>query len=192
MFNMESLVLDAPRIELMPANGVLTFNKEKGSGLYRINDGFARLRLSVRGQERSISILGPGQLLISLPPLAARSPVVTALTDLVLEFHPVRGGIDVLRKLETSLHETAERIWGLQSRSVRAKVAATLLSLPKEWREGGIEHLDRKTLAELSGTSPETLARIITDLELDKIVERRGRDLFILDSPRLESAATDD
>jgi len=187
---MESLVLETPRIELLPANAILAFHKEKGTGLYQINEGFARLRLSVRGQERSISIFGPGQLLISLPPLAVRSSVVTALTDLVLEFHPVRGGIDVLRKLETSLHETAERVWGLQSRSVRAKVAATLLGLPREWRKGGIEHLDRKTLAELSGTSPETLARVITDLELDKIVERRGRDLFILDLPKLEVAAT--
>lgn len=86
-----------------------------------------------------------------------------------------------------------ERILTLGSRTVRAKVAATFVSLAKKFgkvnADGSIKiipSIDRRTLSELSGTVTETFSRTVTDLEDRKIIARDRRAIRILDMEALQ------
>jgi CRP/FNR family transcriptional regulator len=85
-----------------------------------------------------------------------------------------------------------ERISSLENYSVRNKVAAALISLNKKFgvpsNLGTLINvpIDRKTLAQLSGTVNESLSRVLTDLENSKVIARIGRHIHIQNHSKLE------
>lgn len=84
-----------------------------------------------------------------------------------------------------------ERIIGLENHSVKNRVASALFSVAKKFgiqTQNGLQieaKIDRKALANLAGTVVESLARVLTDLESEKIILRRGRTIFILNMEML-------
>lgn len=89
------------------------------------------------------------------------------------------------------------RISALENYSVRNKVASTLLSLNKKFgcnSEFGTVisiPIDRKTLAQLSGTVVESLARTLTDLENAQSITRMGRFIHIQNIEKLQKISVE-
>jgi len=85
-----------------------------------------------------------------------------------------------------------ERISALENYSVRSRVASVLLSLSdkfgKETADGlRIDaKLDRETMAKLAGTVAESLSRQLTELELENIISREGRYIYVKNRIKLE------
>lgn len=90
------------------------------------------------------------------------------------------------------IEQRNERINALEHHSVKSKVAAALLSLnrkfgtPSDYGTRINVPLDRKTLALLSGTVIESIARTLTELENAHVIRRIGRDIHIQDSEKLK------
>lgn len=86
-----------------------------------------------------------------------------------------------------------QRVAALMNTSVKNRVASALLSLCGKYGASTVEGfkldvpISRKSLAMLSGTVPETLARTLTEMEEDKIIRRKKRSLYITDLNKLKN-----
>lgn len=98
---------------------------------------------------------------------------------------------NLIQLLCETLRDADQRIASLEAHPLRVRVAATILDLYRKM--GRNQHLsaDRATIAEMAGTVPESLARVLTEFEGEKVIERRGRSLYICDMAALETVATD-
>lgn len=87
-----------------------------------------------------------------------------------------------------------KRITVLSATTVKSRIAGTLLELAERFGnkvDKGISidiNLDRKAIANLSGTGVESVARTLTEFEKDGAVVRNGRNLIVLDANKLELA----
>lgn len=85
-----------------------------------------------------------------------------------------------------------ERIYGLENHTVVKRVALLLLNLCKRFgtdiKEGRLIdiYFSRETLAGLSGTTTESFARAITDLEERKLIVRIKRKIVVKSESKLE------
>ena len=184
----------------------ISYTKERGEGFFLVLDGFAKISLRWEGREKTIHIACPGDVIPSFPPPPDAQLATTAIGRTLVVFN---GRSKFCPNLMTSdeyssffdfvgigFSKWATRLWILESQSVRARVSATLLGLrarrPQEERRHAppVVKLDRKTLAEIICTSPETLSRVLTDLEGEGAIRRTGRTISILDEEKLVSAAT--
>ncbi|MGZ3773914.1 MAG: Crp/Fnr family transcriptional regulator [Bdellovibrio sp.] len=90
-----------------------------------------------------------------------------------------------------------ERIGTLKKNSVKNKVASTLLLLnnkfgtPSDFGTKINVPIDRKTLAQLSGTVIESIARVLTDLENSNVIKRTGREIHINDVEKLAKISSE-
>ncbi|GAA4690654.1 Crp/Fnr family transcriptional regulator [Kocuria gwangalliensis] len=182
---------------------------ENASSLFVMASGAAKLiRPSAHGQDVVLNILGPGEgcgtLGISGPPQYPDSAM--ALTDScaleipaavfqeAIELHP-RLGLTVLDEVLHRLEQAQETIRRLSADNARQRVAAALLVLADKLGDPRAETiilelpLTRTDLAALTGTTPETVSRVMSRLRDDSIVDTGRCWTTILDRPRLSAAA---
>lgn len=97
-----------------------------------------------------------------------------------------------IEHLKKKIVKLQDRIALLLRGSARQVVSSTLLSLATDFGrpiENRIDidiKLDRKSMAIMCGTVPETLARIFSDFEREKIINRAGRAISITNLEKLK------
>lgn len=92
------------------------------------------------------------------------------------------------------LQETEQRVVELAQKSVRERVAEALLVLKNTF---GTEEdgetlnlpLTREEIADIVGTAPESLIRMLSDLKADNIIETHGRRIRLVDHKALVQTA---
>lgn len=188
------------------AGDFLEFRRSRTYGFYVVYSGHVALERHKEAKTSVIRICGPGDM-VGFGSWA-QHPVSSNYHLRALEaggcnFMPypryleARARIPEFNDLITSaligiIIVKDERIAALESLSVRSRVAQLLLSLADKFgkaSEGGYLidlKVDRLTLAALAGTSPESLARVLTDLEEEKLIARRRRQLVLLQPKQLE------
>ncbi|MEK6555269.1 MAG: Crp/Fnr family transcriptional regulator [Bdellovibrionota bacterium] len=186
------------QVVLFERNATLPTSVDEKSGFYYIEKGHVKISATYGNVPRTILINRPGDFVglswpANSPSLSATaiSPVTACFYDRSLT-EPLSRSTDEVQaflrgQTHGSLLRTGFRIWALQAHSVKARVAGTLLSLidPTGLRienisERTIETVDRRTLAELSGTVIETLSRVLTELEEAQIIIRDKRSITVL------------
>ncbi|GET28740.1 Crp/Fnr family transcriptional regulator [Prolixibacter sp. SD074] len=93
--------------------------------------------------------------------------------------------LTVLSKFELhQFHRCANHI----QTQVTGRVAGMLLDFSRNLYQSNHFQLSltRNDLADLLGTSRETISRILTDFVMDKLIEVKGKDITILNDERLE------
>lgn len=168
-----------------------------------IYEGHVKIVVRDRKNQKSIRICGPGDLIgFQIPDSYLLQPIdsvtvcmidATAFHDLQLKVPEISIGI--IENLLKTTYSKDKQLRGLENHSVKNRVAATLVNLTD--RFGVITDdgtmidftVDRKTLAELSGTVVESLARVLTELEDEKIIIRKGRKIKILDRAKLQDVS---
>lgn len=102
-------------------------------------------------------------------------------------------GMRMLRTLSDRLASVERLLAAVTSADVTARIAAYLLDLPADLRDGVPAvrlPLAKKDVAAYLGTTPETLSRSLAALAADGAIELRGRrDVVILDADALDRAA---
>ncbi|TDC18393.1 Crp/Fnr family transcriptional regulator [Actinomadura bangladeshensis] len=102
-------------------------------------------------------------------------------------------GMRMLRTLSDRLASVERLLAAVTSADVTARIAAYLLDLPADLRDGVPAvrlPLAKKDVAAYLGTTPETLSRSLAALAADGAIELRGRrDVVILDVEALDRAA---
>jgi len=185
--------------------GQIIFYEGKGAlGIYCIHSGRVKVyKLGAEGKEQIIRVALPGQLLGLRSVISGRShsASATALEDSVCCFISKRKFFqltikypDISQRIMVTLSQLLDgaenKITSLAQKSVRERLAETLLTLDETFRseqqsDGTIINLSREDLANLVGTATETVIRLLSEFKHDKLVEVRGRKIKLLNKRML-------
>ena len=182
-------------------DSVILLENEEGSTLFIIISGKVKVTIfSESGKEVIFSILNEGDFFgdMSLMDGKPRSATVISIEDSELrllrrndfiklvEEHPGIA-LKFLEELTTRLRKADERIESLAILDVTGRVAGILLQLADERGEktdNGVVIKSRPThqeLANMVGTTRETVTRVLKQLENKKYINMTGKDLQIFD-----------
>ncbi|MFC1541456.1 Crp/Fnr family transcriptional regulator, partial [Candidatus Latescibacterota bacterium] len=175
---------------------------EEGDTLFIILKGKVKVTtFSESGKEVIFSILSEGDFFgdMSLMDGKPRSATVISIEDSELrlirrndfiklvEKHP-RIALKLLEELTSRLRKADERIESLAIHDVTGRLAGVLLQLAEEFidtKDKSVLIKSRPThqeLANMVGTTRETVTRILKQLENKNYINMSGKDLLILDS----------
>ena len=171
---------------------------EQPQSIYIIEEGVVGLFLiSETGKETFLRIFGHGSILGHRSYFAGEAYHATAicLTDCHFKCitktdfnHIVSRNnellMNILRLMSQDLGFAEQRLAGLQDKSAPRRICESLLYLKIK---GDGQIWTRKQIAEYSGTTTETVARVMTKLEKLSIIQKVKRDYQIIDQEKLLS-----
>jgi CRP/FNR family transcriptional regulator/CRP/FNR family cyclic AMP-dependent transcriptional regulator len=181
-------------------DGIIILAEEEGDTLFIIKKGQVKVSIvSEEGREVILSLLGTGTVFgeLSLLDGKPRSANVTAIeeTDLImlrradfvqLIYKMPQIAPALLAELATRLRRTDRQVEGLALLDVTSRISQTLLQLAADQgveTANGVIIENRPThqeLANMSGTTRETVSRVLKRLENQGYVECSGRKITIL------------
>ena len=189
---------------------IILFEEDPGDSLFIIKEGKVKItRLSEEGKEVILSILGEGEFFgeMSLLDGEARSANVIALADSdvfilkreeflnILTDNP-QIAISLLEELAYRIRKSDQQIEYLSLADAENRVAMTLLRIAEEsgtFQMGKvtIEELPmQQDMANMSGTSRETISRMLSEFTDREYIDRKGKKLVILDYEKFRSDFT--
>jgi CRP/FNR family transcriptional regulator len=178
---------------------------DKGNGFYVVAEGVVKIfKLSLEGKEQILHIFGSGEPIGEVAVFAGRSfPAnAVAINDVRLLFIPRNAfvrlieqtpslALNMLGILSLRLRQFTVQIEHLTLREVPGRLAAYLLMLSDE--KGKASEIDititKHQLANLLGTVPETLSRILTRMDDQGFVTVNRRKVSIQSRSGLEELA---
>lgn len=199
--------------QLEPVNyprGHVVFREgEPGDHLFIITSGKVKIgRRTPDGRESLITLMGPADMFgeLALFDPGPRTSTVTTLTELnavIMDHEALRTWIrdrphiaeQLLRVLARRLRRTNDSLSDLIFTDVPGRVAKQLLDLAKRFgvREGEslrVDHeLTQEELAQLVGSSRETVNKALADFAQRGWIRRQGKTVFIDDAARLARRA---
>lgn len=190
--------------------GQVLFNEGNyAGGLFCINKG--KVKIYKTGKDGKEQIIGFGQTgdFLGYRALIAEQPhstSVAALEDTVaclipktefyklLEINPSVSK-QLMKSLCLELGIALEKIQSLSQKSVRERVAETLLQLYETFNNLNNDQkiiditLPREDIANIAGTSTESLIRTLSEMKNEKLIELDGKKIKILNLTKLENIA---
>jgi len=187
-------------------NNLIIFEDDRGLNLFIINKGRVKIsRISEDGGEVILAILGEGEFFgeLSVIDSLSRSATVTSLDDVellvmkrddflaALERHS-QVSIFLLKELASRIRKSDAQIKSLSLRDARGRVASTLVRLAEDIgrMKGGkvtIPELPlQRDLANIAGTSRETISRVIASLEKEGHCYKKDNTLVFADFERFK------
>jgi CRP/FNR family cyclic AMP-dependent transcriptional regulator len=208
---------DADLAEIDDRFSMVTFRKgelvyspyDRGDSLFVLESGRIRLyRSATDGRQLTLAILDPGMAFgqVSVLDEPTHDAYAEALSDCVVRVlrlsdleraigsHP-RVALNLMRTLSLRLRHAEDQIESLAFRAVPSRLAAKLLELMDRYGRvtpTGIRIDERFThlqLAEMIGTSRETLTKVLNELRDEGLVDVRDRLVWVLDPDGLERLA---
>jgi CRP-like cAMP-binding protein len=185
-------------------DNIILIEEEIGSTMFVILGGRVKIsRISDDGREVILSILSDGDFFgeMSLLDGHTRSANVTAIEDSELlvirreEFLQMlrdypQIAINLLKELAQRIRKSDEHIKSLSLQDATGRVASTLLRIAEDsglFRRGQVEIAElplQQDLANMAGTSRETISRVIKSLSEDGFLKKQGGKIIILDYER--------
>ena len=197
-------VVAVAREKSYPKNSVILFEDDPGDALYVVATGQVKVVLiGDDGREVILSVLGDGEFFgeMSLLDDEPRSAHVIAMENsdlLVLRREDFEGiltqspaiALALLRELTRRLRRADEKVGALVLLDVTGRVARLLLELADD--TGG-EHITRRlthhTIAQMVGSSRETVSRTMRDFVSKGHITVNRREIQIRDRAALLAAA---
>jgi CRP/FNR family transcriptional regulator, cyclic AMP receptor protein len=194
-------------IKKYPKDMMILLAEEEGDTLFVIIIGKVKITsFGENGKEVIFSIMGPGDFFgdMSLFDGKPRSASVVAIEDAELcllrreNFNRLVGkypgiALKLLKELTSRLRRADERIESLALLGVSGRIAGILLQLAEETGkstgDGGILIKSRPThqeLANMVGTTRETVTRILNDMEHKNYITMSGKSVTILSPEKLK------
>jgi len=167
-------------------------------GLFFIKSGKVKIfKYRGDGKEQILTIAGKGRFLGYKDLLAGRRYTSGAIVieDALIIFIPNKDFQDLIKSDEASdfftrllcqdLIEVEEKMVSMAHKSVRGRLAESLLTLNDTYSENGIE-LTREELANLVGTAKETISRLLSEFKADNLIQIEGRSIEVLNPKGLD------
>lgn len=187
-------------------HNLIFFEDDLGQNLFLIRRGRVKIsRIDESGGEVIFAILGEGEFFgeLSIIDGKTRSATVTSLTD--VELLVLRHGdfmdllhqypqisISLMRELARRIRKSDTQIKSLSLKDAKGRVAITLIRLAEDIgiiSEGQviIKKLPlQKDLANIAGTSRETISRVFKKLEKEGFLKKRNNTVIFTDFDRLK------
>lgn len=180
-------------------NNFILLEEDTGDTLFILNKGSVKItRLSDDGREVILSILGEGDFFgeMSILDGESRSANVIALEDSevfilkrgdfldLLEKHP-KISIGLLQEMASRLRKSDQQIEGLSLSDAENRIAMSIIRLAEDlgvikMGQVVIENLPyQQDIANMAGTSRETVSRMLNLLQKKGYIQRKGRKLII-------------
>lgn len=185
---------------------IIFFQGDKGNGFYVVVSGMVKVfKVSPEGKEHTMRIVTRGEPFAQVAVYAGRTfpASAQAIAKCHLLFLPRTEfvqlitqnpslALSMLANLSMRLREFTVHVESLALKEVPGRLAAYLIHLAEE--QGNEEDLvslniSKVQLSSLLGTTPETLSRILTQMQGRGLIEVKRRDIRILDHPGLEELA---
>lgn len=203
---LEKIDLVASKLKYHKDNLIL-IEEEVGSSMFVILSGRVKIsRISDDGREVILSILSEGDFFgeMSLLDGQTRSANVTAIEESelmvirredflqMLRDYP-QIAINLLKELAQRIRKSDEHIKSLSLQDATGRVASTLLRIAEDsgvLRRGQVEISElplQQDLANMAGTSRETISRVIKSLMMDGYLKKQKGKIIILDYERFKS-----
>lgn len=195
-------------VRTVPQNAVLFRMGEPCEGLYVVLEGAVRVyRANREGKEQVLHVQGPGQPIAEVPlfdggpyPASARAVEESRVLFLArgefewLYQHNPEIADAVIRELGRRLRKMVKLVEKISLKDIPARVAMSLLEYAERAappRDGLAFELPRtqEELADELATTRESVARALSGLRRDGVIEQRGARVRILDLAALESVA---
>ncbi len=182
-------------------NNLIIFEEDEGHTLFVIRKGRVKIsRINSSGEEVILAILGPTDFFgeVAVIDAGTRSATVTSLDEVellcvrrkdflsLMHQYPAVA-VSLLKLMASRLRKTDQQIVSLSTMDARGRVINTVRSLARDLgREEGDSRVInalplQRDLANMAGTSRETMSRLLARLEEEGWLEKRGADLVILD-----------
>jgi CRP-like cAMP-binding protein len=173
---------------------------ETGEALFILKAGQVRLyRIAADGRKLVLATLGPGTVFGEMTAIgqsmtdsfaeAVDECVVCIMSRVDIEAvmldYPAVA-VEMVRLLSKRLHEAEDRLQEMAFTPVPERLARLLLSLARNGEVAGYSHQE---LADMIGTSRETVSRAMVDLKTAGIVEIDRRCIRLLDIATLREHA---
>ncbi|HCV41870.1 MAG TPA: hypothetical protein DGH68_00175 [Bacteroidetes bacterium] len=179
--------------------------------IYCVFSGLVKLfKTSKRGERRIIRLLGPGEImgyraLVANEQYAATAEAVEATTVCIISKDTIllllreapAVALRLLAKMAHELRTSEEQMLDVAYTSVRQRIAQTLLFLMRKTRAGGKDvaslevPLLRKEIADMIGTTPETLSRTLRQFSQAGILKVTRSNICVQKLSRLQSLASE-
>jgi CRP-like cAMP-binding protein len=197
-------VAEISRERAYPRNSVILFEDDPGDALYVVAQGQVKVVLiGEDGREVILSVMGEGEFfgemaLIDDEPRSAHviamedsSPLVIRREDFQELLAQTPGiALALLRELSRRLRRVDEKVGSLVLLDVNGRVAQLLLDLADE---AGSERITRRlthhTIAQMIGSSRETVSRTMRELVDKGFIQVSRREILIRDRAALEASA---
>ncbi|MBX3086405.1 MAG: Crp/Fnr family transcriptional regulator [Anaerolineae bacterium] len=207
-----SPLVAASRSQSVSKGDFLFRQGEDASTFYLLHSGQVRLvQHSAEGKDVTLATFGTGSV-IALVAAITREPYpgsVEAIDtselialpgdhmwQLMNAYAPL--AVNVLRQVAARLHEAHDRIRELSVEKVQQRVARSLLRLVRQvgvkQSDGSISldlRLSRQDLAQMNGTTLETISRTLTTWERDGLIDAAREHLTVLKPHQLVVIAED-
>jgi CRP/FNR family cyclic AMP-dependent transcriptional regulator len=185
---------------------IILMEDEIGSALFIIINGKVKVsRLDETGREAVLSILGSGEVFgeMSLLDGMKRSATCSALTDTevliiyrddflnLLQKYP-QIAISLLKEMAQRLRKADLQIKSLSLKDAEGRVGCVLILLADDlgkMYKGQVvveEIPTQQDLANMAGTSRETVSRVMTKFEKQGLIKVEGRKLIILEYEKMK------
>lgn len=177
---------------------------EEGKGFYVVQSGRVKIyKLSPDGKEQILHIFGPGEPFAEVPVFAGQCYPANAeaLEDSRLWFFPRAGFVELIRRhpslalnmlavLSLRLRQLVNLVEDLSLKEVPARLAAYLLYTAEQKGTTQFDlDIPKSQLANLLGTTPETLSRLLAKLVKEAYLETSGPRITIKDKLGLQALA---
>ncbi|MDD7913679.1 Crp/Fnr family transcriptional regulator [Polaribacter ponticola] len=177
------------------------------NGVFCIKDGVCKVsKMSENGKNQIINLINHGNIIgeRSLISNEVSNLSAIALNDMTVCFIPkdeimrdlqmnAAFSLDVLKTMATSLKSADNLIVDMAQKSVKQRLAESLLNLKEKFgtsSQGVIDiHLSREDIANIIGTATESAIRLLSELKKKGIIEFKGKDIAILNDQELEKIA---
>ncbi|GAB4368948.1 MAG: Crp/Fnr family transcriptional regulator [Calditrichia bacterium] len=188
-------------------DNLILIEEEVGSTMFVILSGRVKIsRISDDGREVILSILSDGDFFgeMSLLDGHTRSANVTAIENSellvirreeflqMLQDYP-QIAINLLKELAQRIRKSDEQIKSLSLQDATGRVASTLLRIAEDsgvFRKGQVEIMElplQQDLANMAGTSRETISRVIKSLCMQGYLKKESGRIIILDYEKFKS-----
>ena len=179
-----------------PKNKTIVEEGMPGDYMYVVREGRVKVtKLSGDGREKILEMLGAGSFFgeLSLLDGAPRSASVKALTDtriLALSRSDFLGllhrspdlAMAVIQELTARLRQMDDQASSLSFQRVKERTQGLLVRLAREGAEGGLRAtpaLTHQQIADMIGTSRETVTRVIKGLKQDGWLRQEGKQYLV-------------
>ena len=180
---------------------------ESVNGVFCVKEGVCKMtKLSPNGKDQIVKLAKKGELL-GQRSLISDEPAnlsAVALEDMEICFIPKseviqffnknnQFSMNVMKTICGDLKEADDLMVGMAQKSVKARLAFTLLNLEETFGTND-DHslkiqLSRDELASIIGTATESCIRLLSDFNKLKIISLKGKAIAILDKNKLKKLA---
>jgi CRP/FNR family transcriptional regulator, dissimilatory nitrate respiration regulator len=183
---------------------IIFFEGDEAGGIYIVIEGRVKVyKSSPEGKEQILHIFEPGEPFAEVAAFQggrfpAGAMAVTAVSALYLPRGELLGiikktphlALNMLAVLSMRLREFSQTIENLSLRGLPERISSYLLQLSETKGSSNIElHIKKVIMANLLGTTPETLSRVLSRLCDRELISMKGRKINILDQEALKEIA---